>query len=179
MSLSEQLIISQQNLTAPKLCDEKLYEFENFRLDAPRLMLYRDSAAVPLKPKVVETLVALLERHGEVVSKKELMDRLWVDSFVEESNLTQNIYLLRKVLGNGTDGKPFIENFSRRGYRFNGDVNEPQSKTQVLVAIHTRTQTVIDEVVEFRSGRRLGKWAQVGAALLASATIGAVGYGIW
>jgi len=179
MSLSEQLIISQQNLTAAKLGGQTSYEFENFRLDVPRLMLYRDTAAVSLKPKVVETLVALVERHGEIVSNKELMDRLWADSFVEESNLTQNIYLLRKVLGNGRDGKPFIENFSRRGYRFNGEVREPRSKTQVLVATHTRTQTVVDEVFESGSRRRLGRWIPAAVALVAGATIVAVGYGIW
>jgi len=84
-------------------------------------MLYKGELAVELAPKVVETLLALIERRGEIVSKNEIMKRLWADSFVEESNLTQNIYLLRKILGNGADGKPLIETFRRRGYRFNED----------------------------------------------------------
>src|SRR3954447_16928915 len=80
------------------------YEFGRFRLDSIRLMLYKDSHPVDLAPKVVETLLALIERSGQIVSKAELMDRLWANSFVEESNLTQNIYLLRKTLGTMPDG---------------------------------------------------------------------------
>jgi DNA-binding winged helix-turn-helix (wHTH) protein/Tol biopolymer transport system component len=128
------------------------YEFEGFRLDAGRLMLYRDSETISLKPKVVETLVALVERRGEVISKSELMDRLWAETFVEESNLTQNIYLLRKTLGARRDGKPFIENFSRRGYRFNGEIGT-RNGSQLLVATHTRTRTVVDESFESRPSR--------------------------
>src|SRR5215217_5978997 len=86
-------------------------------------MLYRDSEPVPLAPKLVETLVALVEQRGDVVSKQELMERLWPEAFVEESNLTQNIYLLRKVLAEGSGGRELIETFRRRGYRFNGDVS--------------------------------------------------------
>ena len=115
MSLSKSSIISQQNLTAPKSENDCTYEFEDFRLDAAHLMLYKEETTISLKPKVVETLVALVERRGEVISKDELMNRLWTDSIVEESNLTQNIYLLRKTLGNCFDGQPFIETFSRRG----------------------------------------------------------------
>jgi DNA-binding winged helix-turn-helix (wHTH) protein len=100
------------------LRNSSTYEFENFRLDAAHLMLYKDGKTIGLKPKVVETLVALVEQASEVIGKDELMTRLWGDSCVEDSNLTQNIYLLRKTLGNCADGKPYIENFSRRGYRF-------------------------------------------------------------
>ena len=75
-----------------------------------------------MAPKVVETLLALIERRSEIVSKDEMMKRLWSDSFVDEGNLTQYIYLLRKTLGNGNDGRPMIETFRRRGYCFNGEV---------------------------------------------------------
>ena len=92
-------IISQQNLTAPKSQNKRVYEFEGFRLDTEHLMLYKNGDAMPLKPKAVETLMALVERTGEIVSKEQLMKRLWADSFVEEANLTQNIYLLRRTLG--------------------------------------------------------------------------------
>ena len=85
-------------------------------------MLYRDDEAIPLAPKVIETLLALIERRGEIVSKREMMKRLWADSFVEDSNLTQNIYLLRKTLGKAADGRDLIETFRRRGYRFNGEI---------------------------------------------------------
>ena len=117
-------IESQFNLNADKSNSESSYEFENFRLDGAILMLYRDDEAVALAPKVVETLLALVERRGEIVSKEEMMKRLWADAFVEDANLTQNIYLLRKTLGKGRDGRDLIETFRRRGYRFNGEIAE-------------------------------------------------------
>ncbi|CAN5510707.1 hypothetical protein BH10ACI1_BH10ACI1_03840 [soil metagenome] len=154
MSLSKSSIISQQNITAPNLENNCSYEFEDFRLDAAHLMLYRNKQTISLKPKVVETLVALVERRGAVISKDELMNRLWADSFVEESNLTQNIYLLRKTLGNCSDGQPFIETFSRRGYRFNGEFKTPTDSAELLFATHTKTQTVIEEeTTEYRANR--------------------------
>jgi Tol biopolymer transport system component/DNA-binding winged helix-turn-helix (wHTH) protein len=123
------------------------YEFGRFRLDSIRLMLYKDSHPVDLAPKVVETLLALIERSGQIVSKAELMDRLWANSFVEESNLTQNIYLLRKTLGTMPDGTPMIETFRRRGYRFNGAPGRIGDESDVIVAFQTRTRHVEEELI--------------------------------
>src|SRR6185369_13198240 len=93
-------------------------------------MLSRQGVEVPLTPKVVETLLALAERAGEIVSKEELIERLWENSFVEESNLIQNIYVLRKALGPLPDGRPMIETLRRRGYRLNAEVRiKKQEKT--------------------------------------------------
>src|ERR1035437_10265992 len=164
MSLSKSSIKSQHNLTEPNLTNRCTYEFEDFRLDAGHLMLYRGDRTVELKPKVVETLVALVERAGDVVSNDELMDRLWADSFVEESNLTQNIYLLRKTLGDCSNGKPFIENFSRRGYRFNGEVRS-SAGSELLFATHTKTQTVIEETFESKTDQRRRNWMIVALTL--------------
>jgi len=108
---------------------QKIYVFEDFRLDAPHLLLYRNEQEISLAPKVIETLLALVERRGEVFSKDELMEIVWPDSVVEEGNLSQNLYLLRKTLGKTAAGKPFIETLHRRGYRFNGDVACGESKT--------------------------------------------------
>ena len=74
------------------------YEFGPFRLNATERLLQRDAEVVPLTPKLVDTLVILVEHRGHVLSKDELMESLWPDSFVEESSLTQNISLLRKAL---------------------------------------------------------------------------------
>src|SRR6188508_38597 len=82
-------------------------------------MLYRNEQEVPLPPKAVETLTALIERHGEILAKDELMEIIWTDSIVEESNLAQYLHLLRKTLGTTADSQPFIETLRRRGYRFN------------------------------------------------------------
>ncbi len=101
-----------------------IYAFEAFRLDVSSSMLYQDGREVLLPPKAVETLLALVERSGEIVPKDELMEIIWSDSIVEESNLSQYLHLLRKTLGNTSEGKPFIETLKRRGYRFNGKVSE-------------------------------------------------------
>ena len=101
---------------------QNIYEFEDFRLDAAHLMLYRDGEEISIAPKAAQTLLVLIERRGEILGKGELMETIWKDSIVEEANLTQYIHILRKVLGTSADGKPLIETLRRRGYRFNGDV---------------------------------------------------------
>ena len=82
-------------------------------------MLYRHGKEITMPPKAIETLTALIERRGEIVSKDELMDIIWADSIVEESNLAQYLHLLRKALDTAGDKHPFIETLRRRGYRFN------------------------------------------------------------
>jgi DNA-binding winged helix-turn-helix (wHTH) protein/tetratricopeptide (TPR) repeat protein len=93
-------------------------EFEPFRLDPVKRLLWRQGELVALPPKAVDLLLALVEQAGDVVGKQELMDRVWPDSFVEEANLSVNVATIRKVLGNRPDGEPYIETLSRRGYRF-------------------------------------------------------------
>lgn len=78
---------------------QHLYEFGPFRLDTAEKLLLRDGEPVPLTPKAFETLLALVERSGHLVKKDELMKVVWADAFVEESNLTNNVYALRKMLG--------------------------------------------------------------------------------
>src|SRR5688572_16288249 len=97
--------LSQRNFNAGSFAGNEVYEFDRFRLDVANRMLYENGRPVSLAPKVIETLIALVERRGEVVSKHELMNAVWPDSFVEEANLTQNIYLLRRTLGKGSDGR--------------------------------------------------------------------------
>jgi DNA-binding winged helix-turn-helix (wHTH) protein/Tol biopolymer transport system component len=102
---------------------DKLYEFNGFRLDARERTLRRAGEIVPLQPKTIDVLCVLVARAGEVVTKAELMEAVWADAFVEESNLTQSIYTLRKTLGAGVSGEQFIETLARRGYRFAAPVN--------------------------------------------------------
>jgi len=75
------------------------YEFGGFRLDADERVLLRGDEVVPLAPKAVETLVVLVEHRGHVVSKDDLMQRVWADAYVEENNLNQAVSALRKALG--------------------------------------------------------------------------------
>ncbi len=102
-----------------------LFVFGQFRLDATEHLLYRQTGeVVPLKPKAVETLELLVMQRGRLLTKTELLERLWPDAVVEESNLSQNIYLLRKVLGVTASGQNYIETVPKRGYRFVSDVEE-------------------------------------------------------
>lgn len=100
-----------------------IYEFGSFRLDVERLLLFHRSEAVPLGPKVVETLLALVEHPGEVLPKNELIERIWPEGYVEEANLAQNIYVLRKTL-RSLASVDAIETVPRRGYRFTLPVHQ-------------------------------------------------------
>ena len=108
--------------------DKRSYEFGSFRLDAAEYTLLRDGQAVPLTPKVFETLLVLVENCGHVVSKDALYKRVWQDSFVEETNLTKNISILRKILSEGDGERSFIETVPKRGYRFVVPVRTSESK---------------------------------------------------
>jgi DNA-binding winged helix-turn-helix (wHTH) protein/Flp pilus assembly protein TadD len=98
-----------------------LYEFGPFQLDAERLLLLDRGTPLPLGPKVVETLFALIEHPGEVLRKSELLARIWPEGYVDEANLAQNIYVLRKALRARWDVDA-IETIPRRGYRFGPSV---------------------------------------------------------
>jgi DNA-binding winged helix-turn-helix (wHTH) protein/TolB-like protein len=97
--------------------NNQFYEFGPFRLDAVERLLVRDGSTIALTPKAFETLLVLVEHSPEVVDKDELMETVWPDSFVEESNLAQNVSALRRKLGERPDGGQYIETIPRRGYR--------------------------------------------------------------
>lgn len=104
--------------------DNHSYEFGRFRLKVAERVLLREGEPVPLTPKVFDILVTLVENGGQVVAKDDLMKRVWPNTFVEEGNLTQNISLLRKALGETPGGVQFIETVPRRGYRFVAETSE-------------------------------------------------------
>src|SRR5215210_3797833 len=96
------------------------YMFDRFRLDAERRLLTDNSGSViDLTPKAVDILCLLIENAGKLVTKEELMKRVWADSFVEEANLSHHIFKLRKALGE-TEDRKLIETVPKRGYRFIG-----------------------------------------------------------
>jgi pimeloyl-ACP methyl ester carboxylesterase/DNA-binding winged helix-turn-helix (wHTH) protein len=109
-------------------------------------VLWRGGAAIPLTPKVFDTLVILVENSGHVLSKEELIQKVWPDSFVEENNLAQNISILRKALGESADTLKFIETVPKRGYRFVAEVREfPEDETELIVRERTRSRVLIEE----------------------------------
>jgi len=101
-----------------------VYEFGAYRLDTEERVLVRDGQAVAIPPKDLETLVVLVERAGHIVGKDELLEKVWPGVFIEENNLARRVFNLRQVLGEGPDGKQYIDTVPKRGYRFVGSVRE-------------------------------------------------------
>jgi len=99
-----------------------VYRFGPFRYDSGQRLLFREGETVLLAPKVEETLRVLLERHGTVVEKAELMREVWPDTTVEEIGLARNISQLRKTLGDESETGKYIETLPKRGYRFVAEV---------------------------------------------------------
>jgi TolB-like protein/DNA-binding winged helix-turn-helix (wHTH) protein len=119
-----------------------VYEFGEFRLDAEGHLLLRRGKPVPLTPKAVDLLVALVEAGGSPVAKEDLLQKVWADTTVEEGSLTSHISILRKALGGSTDEREFIETLPKRGYRFAAPVREathglPQAPTSTSEAKRT------------------------------------------
>lgn len=101
-----------------------VYEFGPFRLDPAERLLLRAGQPVALTPKAFDTLRYFLENHQRLLSKDELLAQLWPDSFVEESNLAQNVSAVRRALGEQPGGGHYIETVPKRGYRFVGAVQQ-------------------------------------------------------
>ena len=133
-----------------------LYEFEEFRVNTVERLLQRRGRDVPLPPKVFDLLLALVVRHGQVVTKDQLMSEVWPDTFVEETNLKVYVSTLRKALGEGGEGgegPKFIETLPRRGYRFVGAVTEivpaqpvlPELLPDLVIEKQTVSRIVIEQ----------------------------------
>jgi len=101
-----------------------IYEFGPFRLIPSERQLLRSNQPVSLTGKSFDLLVALVENSGRLVEKKELLKRIWPDSFVEEANLSVNMSALRRALGEGPDDHQFVDTVPRHGYRFVAEVKE-------------------------------------------------------
>src|SRR5574341_1009022 len=174
---------------------KRFFEFGPFRLDVADRLLLKDGEFMPLKRKAVETLIILVERRGEVVSKDELIQTLWPDSFVEESNLSQYIYLLRKALGEGE----YIQTLSGRGYRFTMEVRETTGAADAQSWLESHTFAELEIPAEpfgapatdgpvsaptelaksklLAAQRKRRNWALILAALALAAV--AAGIGLW
>jgi eukaryotic-like serine/threonine-protein kinase len=124
------------------------YRFGDFIVDTDQKVLLRQDKALPLTPKLFETLLILVENSGRIVQKEQFMERLWPHTFVEDANLTSNIQQLRKSLGDNARQPRYIETVTKRGYRFianvqrmeaaNSDVNDSPSPTAIPTAVTVR-----------------------------------------
>lgn len=99
-----------------------LYEFGGFRFESESNTLWRYEEMISLPPKALEVLRMLVESEGKLVTKQDILNTVWADTFVEEGVLTQSIYTLRQALGKDEHGKQLIVNIARRGYRFTAPV---------------------------------------------------------
>ncbi|HEX2270309.1 MAG TPA: alpha/beta fold hydrolase [Pyrinomonadaceae bacterium] len=117
----------------------RVYLFDGFRVNADERLLFKGDREVPLTPKVFDTLLVLIENCRHVLTKKELMQKIWPDSFVEENNLAQNISILRKALGD----ENYIQTVPKRGYRFVADVSSDQNDS-LIVHERMRTRIVVE-----------------------------------
>ncbi|HEV2234236.1 MAG TPA: winged helix-turn-helix domain-containing protein [Terriglobia bacterium] len=155
--------------------DKPIYQFGPFQLDSGRRLLFCDGRPVPLRQKALETLLVLLESHGELVEKQILMDKVWPETFVEEGNLSFTIHLLRKTLGDERNhGNRFIETVPRRGYRFVAPVeltvrNGATSNTiNVALPAEPDATRQVSKAVLVRAGHRTWRWALVAGVTVLS-----------
>lgn len=100
-----------------------IYEFGHYRLDPAQHLLLGNGEVVHLSPKAFDLLLVLVEHHGRLLEKEELMKAVWAGTFVEEANLSYNISLIRRALGGDGSEQRLIETVPKRGYRFVGTVN--------------------------------------------------------
>lgn len=124
---------------------KELYEFGPFRLDPGKRLLLRNNQPVPLQLKAFETLLVLVRNREQVVLKDDLMKAIWPDTFVEESNLAQNIFVLRKTLGATAGDHRYIVTIPGRGYRFSEKVRVISEEETLVVESHARARLVIDQ----------------------------------
>lgn len=120
------------------------YEFENYVLLPSERLLFCAGKPVPLKSKVFETLLTLIRHPGKLLTKDELMTQIWGNNFVEEANLTQNIFTLRKIFGENPKDHHFIVTVPGRGYRFVAQVDtitEPKRENYLNGASHSSNGT--------------------------------------
>jgi eukaryotic-like serine/threonine-protein kinase len=138
----------------------QLYEFGSFRLDARECLLLRDGEAIAITPKAFETLLVLVQNSGHLMLKEELLNAVWPDSFVEEVNLSQNVSILRRVLGDTAQESRYIATVPGKGYRFIADVRAVQvdeGEQNILeVEKNSRAQVVIEQTSPERT------WAVAG-----------------
>src|SRR5579862_4806283 len=145
----------------------QLYEFGPYRLDPEKELLLREDETVPIAPKAFQILLVLVRHNKQVVTKDDLMKNVWPDTFVEEANLSRNIFLLRKALGESPQDHQYIVTVPGRGYRFTEDVQfVPEQEMNVVAASHSTVQVEVKETSRWR-------WVAVAALVLPALAVGA------
>ena len=137
------------------------YKFGDFRLDSEPPSLWRDESLVPLPPKALEMLLLLVRQREMIVSREELLETVWRDTFVEEGNINYTVSLLRKTLDKDDRGR-FIQTVPKRGYRFVADVLEVSNNGHAENAVRTVELAIPTEQLKPKV-----RWHAIGILLLA------------
>jgi len=142
----------------------ELYEFGPFRVDPEKEILLRAGEAVPLTPKTFQILLVLIRHNKEVVTKDDLMKEVWPDTFVEEANLSRNIFMLRKALGENPPAQRYILTVPGRGYRLAESVRlVSEQELSIIAAQRSKVEVQIAESKAWR-------WQAVAVILVLAAS---------
>ena len=145
---------------------KELYEFGPFRVDPEKEVLLRAGQPVQLTPKTFQILLVLVRSQQEVVTKDDLMKAVWPDTFVEEANLSRNIFMLRKALGETPQDHHYVLTVPGRGYRFAETVRlVPEQQVSILAAQHSKVQIQVEEAKPWA-------WIAVAAVVLVAVAVG-------
>src|SRR5262252_9427368 len=149
----------------------RIFEFGPFRLISSECRLFKNGHPLALPPKVFDTLVVLVENRGRLVDKREIMNRVWPDSYVEEVNLSRSISSLRRALGESATESAYIETVPKSGYRFVATVVELETdQASVILEKYTSSEIITEESEEIDSsvGLRSDSFKARSASILAS-----------
>ena len=161
--------------------ERHFYEFGPFRIDPDHRLLLRENRPVPVQPKAFDILLVLIQNSDKVVLKDDLLRKVWPGTFVEESNLAQNIFVLRKTLGDAVGENHYIVTVPGRGYRFAEKVLVVEDREivgeedyKVVVESHTRSRLMIQEKDAPRGAlppRSWNQWGVVASAAVLAAIV--------
>ncbi len=149
---------------------EKKISFAEFELDTTHRRLLRGGETVVLQAKAFDLLAFLVANKGRVVSKDEILETVWAEQFVEESNLVVQISALRKALGETKNTPRFLVTVPGKGYKFAAETNE----SGFLIATHTISELTIKEEIHTEESAPIWKWLALAAAVIL--TVGAFGF---
>jgi DNA-binding winged helix-turn-helix (wHTH) protein/tetratricopeptide (TPR) repeat protein len=162
--------------------DSRIYRFGAFRVEPGARSLTVNEQPVPLTPKAFDLLLYMARNPGRLLTKEELLAAVWPDSIVEEGNLSQNVFLLRKALAETGKENRYILTITGRGYQFAAPMETEASQLVVHAAITQTTAIVEEEYFDslpeklpdrlLAAGRRSRRWIWVGSAALAVMAVG-------
>ncbi|HYJ92606.1 MAG TPA: winged helix-turn-helix domain-containing protein, partial [Pyrinomonadaceae bacterium] len=157
----------------------KKYVFGPFVLDPAEQTLLKDGEPLQITPKSFDLLAALVQDRGHLITKEELLERVWPNSFVEEANLSVKMSELRRVLGEAPNEKQYIETVPRRGYRFVADVSVDDSRDGKGESLVAADEAASNSKVAPRSERPRWRFTKVQVGLTLAATLAVIGLIVW